>query len=168
MDLARTFLDAFKFVVDRHRDDRNRVIEHVDELQRNADALVTAWEEVYSKLVLASEGKLRPQQLPKLVNVGFMAEIQARQETMSSALAGKVDDEIRQRLLRGLAVLLVTRRITNENYQRARDGLVFSYFSVQQHPDLSLVHQVEFALQQMRADAATLRAAISEYKATAT
>ena len=168
MELARTFFDVFKVVVDRHHDNRRRVIEHIDELQRNADALVAAWEEVYSKLVLASEGKLPPQQLPKLVNVGFMAEIQARQETMSSALAGKVDDKIRQPLLRGLALLLVSRQITNENYQLARDGLVYSYFSLQQRPDLSLVQQVEFALQQMKADAATLRAAISEYKATAT
>ncbi len=162
--VVQTFLSTLKTVWDRHQHERDKIVGYLDDVQRSADALVKVWEEAYTKLRLAAQGKLPHNELPELVNPGFMSEIQARYESNTPALAGKVDDAFRQRLLRVLAQLQITRHLTNDQYQTARNGLILAYFSVDQQPDLNMLRDVEIALKNMKDDAAELRVEISNYK----
>jgi hypothetical protein len=92
-----------------------------------------------------------------------MAEIQARYESNTPALAGRVDDGFRQVLLRLLANLQLSRHLTNRQYQIALGGLALAYFSVEQ-PDMNDLKRLEIALKSMKDDAAALRVEISNYK----
>jgi len=161
MDVVQTFFSTLNTVRERHQHERDKLIVYLDELQRAADQLVAVWQEAFTKLSLAAEGKLPRHQLPEIVNPGFMAEIQARYESNTPALAGKVDDGFRQALLRLLANLQISRHITKEQYQIARDGLRLAYFSVDQQPDLNNLKRLEIALRKMKDDAALLRVEIS-------
>jgi hypothetical protein len=166
MDVVQTFLTTLKTLWERHQHQRDKLIVYLDELQRAADQLVEVWQEAYTKLSLAAEGKLSHNQLPEFVNPGYMAEVKARYESNTPALAGKVDDGFRQTLLRLLANLQISRHITNEQYQIARDGLTLAYFSLDQQPDLNNLKRLEIALKKMKDDAALLRVEISNYKLT--
>ena len=164
MDVVQTFLSTLKTVWERHQHERDKLIVYLDELQNAADQLVAVWQEAYTKLSLAAQGKLPHHELPEFVNPGFMAEIQARYESNTPALAGRVDDGFRQVLLRLLANLQLSRHLTNEQYQIARGGLALAYFSVDQQPDMNNLKRLEIALKSMKDDAAALRVEISNYK----
>jgi hypothetical protein len=164
LPIFQTFLSVVKEIWERRHHEGSKVISYLDELQLSADQLVAVWQEAYIKLILAEEGKLPRHQLPEFVNPSFMTEIRARYESNTPALAGKVDDGFRQTLLRLLAQLQITRHLTDEQYQIARNGLTLAYFSVDQRPGLTNLKCLESAIKQMKEDAAALRVEISNYK----
>jgi len=55
---AQSFLSALKMLLDGRQHERTKNISHLDELQNAADSLVKVWQEAYTKLTIAAEGKL--------------------------------------------------------------------------------------------------------------
>ena len=166
MTLSLNLIELFKVFITRGAENRSKVIQYLDTLQSNADELVSIWEGVLETVKLIASGAIAPEPEKYPPNVSLFATLSNMYDTATVALGDKVDNDFRQALAYGLGSLMMSRHLTREAFDKAKNSLSLAYFSTQPSAArLSTMDALEAAVDSLRKDAAALRVLIINYKA---